>query len=324
MNTQPAGFQRLVIVVNPSSSNYDRGQRYIHELTSIFPAKQLIIIELRQSDYDRPSWLISRLSQALRGSRCLLAIAGGDGTDNLIIEALLNSPAISPLARGTVILPLWAGNANDLAHMINGNPPSSIQSLLETATVHYVHPLEVTLLNRGKTTTRLAACYMSVGASAYASMRISNPAHRRRRLYRFPGGRNLTDVASVSRAFLGAPTFSATIDDFKRPIYDIAAINGPRIAKLSRIPISLTDQRFYEIIVGRRHPLLLSYIVQIARGASVQRGPTDRLSFRVNEPTWAQINGEPLRIPAHTTITIRPHTQAFSILSTKLAPKGQA
>ncbi len=317
MSTKARRFTRCVVVVNPNSSNYDRGQRYIRQLTTLFPLSQMIVIELRETDYERPSWLISRLNEAI-GPHTLLALAGGDGTNNLIIETLLTSSAISEAAYQAVILPLWAGNANDLATMANGNPPESIKQLIKLGAVTQVHPLEVSLQSGRKTTTRIAACYVSIGASAYASARISDPSHRKRRLYRLPGGRNITDIASISRAFLGAPTFKASFEGVRHSIYDFVMINGPRVAKISRIPIELTDLGFYEIIVGRRNPLLLSYLIQIALGARVAKSHRLERTVTIHEPNWVQIDGEALKIPGQTKLTVRSSNKVFPLLATKL------
>jgi diacylglycerol kinase family enzyme len=317
MSTTRHDFSRCVIVVNPVSSNYDRGQRLIRQLTTIFPGNQLEIIEMRHTDYERPSWLITRLNAAIDKST-LLAIAGGDGTNNLIVDTILRSSAVSEAAQNVVILPLWAGNANDLAHMANGNPPNSIESIIQNGLAIPIYPLSVTTKHASKTNIRLAVCYVSLGASAYASARISNPSHRSRRVYRLPGGRMLTEMASVTRAFIGAPTFDSTINDRRRRIYDIAMINGSRIAKVNRIPIKLTDRKFYEILVDRKHPFIVSYFIQIVRGISVERRTRTERILTLNEATWAQVDGEALQIPRQTEITVKHYNQPFYLLSTKL------
>lgn len=318
MNNKPHNFKRCVVVVNPTSSNYDRGQRLIRQLAELFPGNNLDIIEMRENDYERPSWLITRLNAAI-DTKTLLAIAGGDGTNNLVIDTLLRSSAISPAARNVIVLPLWAGNANDLAHMANGNPPHAIGTLLEKGVVSAVHPLSVTTQHAGKTNTKLAVCYVSIGASAYVSARISNPSHRRKRIYHWRGGRNLIDMASLTRAFIGAATFESSMDGTRRRIYDLVIINGPRMAKVSRIPVKLTDKNFYEMLVVRKHPLILSYALQIIRGIAVERRTHTERTLTVNDSTWAQIDGEPLQIPGQTDITIKPYEQSFHLLSTRLA-----
>lgn len=310
-------FKRCVVVVNPASSNYDRGQLLIRQLADIFSVKNFETIELRLTDYERPSWLITRLNAAL-DKKTLLAIAGGDGTDNLVIDTLLRSSAISDVARNIVVLPLWAGNANDLAHMANGNPPKSIESIINNGVVTPVYPLAVTTHHGSKSFTKLAVCYVSLGASAYVSARINHPSYRRKRIYRLPGGRNFTDMASVTRAFIGAATFESNLNGNRRRIYDLLMINGSRIAKVNRIPIKLTDKNFYEIMVVRKHPAMLSYILQVIRGNDVERRTRTERSLTVNETTWAQIDGEPLKIPGETQITVQPYDHPFYLLATKL------
>ncbi|MFI5271338.1 MAG: diacylglycerol/lipid kinase family protein [Candidatus Saccharimonadales bacterium] len=310
------GFDNCVVVVNPTSSSYDKGQQYIRQLDALFKSN-LEVIEMRMSDYERPSWLITRLNSVLN-SNTLLCIAGGDGTVNIIVDSMLRSSAVSDLAKQATILPLWAGNANDLAHMVNGNPPSSIESILNNGEKIPVYPLLVTTVTGNKSTSKLAVNYVSLGASAYASVRISSPGHRHKRIYRLPGARNLTDMASVTRAFVGAATFESDIEGLKRSIYDIALINGPRIAKVSRIPIKLSDKNFFEILIVRKHPLILSYLMELFRGITVERHTRTERSFSINDPTWGQIDGEAIQIPGNTSIEVKSFSRPFNILSTKI------
>jgi hypothetical protein len=309
------GFQRCVVVVNPVSSNYDRGQRFIRQLADLFN-NQLEIIEMRHTDYERPSWLITRLNAVLDDTS-LLAIAGGDGTHNLIIDTLLRSNAITDAAQSVAVLPLWAGNANDLAHMANGNPPASIETILKKARPIAVHPLAVTTTRRNKTATRLAVCYVSLGASAYVSARMNRPGYRSRRVYRLPGGRRLSEMASVFRALVGAPTFESSIDGTRQRIYDLVMINGSRIAKVNRTPVKLNDANFYEILVARKHPLFVPYLIQINHRISIEQR-TKRQELLINETTWGQIDGEPLQIPGDTAIMVEPYKRSFKLLTTKL------
>lgn len=319
MSGKTHGFKRCVVIVNPASSNYDRGQRLIRQLAALFPGNNFEIIEMRQTDYERPSWLITRLNAAITDKKTLMAIAGGDGTNNLVVDTLLRSSAVSEAARHVVILPLWAGNANDLAHMANGNPPNSIETIIQNGTVSSIYPLAVTTRHAGKTATKLAICYVSLGASAYVSARISQPSYRRKRIYRLPGGRNLTDMANVTRAFIGAATFESSMNGTRRRIYDLVIINGPRMAKVSRVPVKLTDKNFYEMLVVRKHPLILSYFMQVIKGITVERRTHTERMLSVNESTWAQFDGEPLQIPGQTDVTIQSYDQAFYLLSTKLS-----
>ncbi len=317
MKASKLRFRKCVIIVNPVSSSYDRGQKLIRQLADTYSDSSFEIIEMRKSDYERPSWLITRLNAAVKPNT-LIGIAGGDGTINLIVDTILRSAAVSKAVKNSVILPLWSGNANDLAHMVNGNPPSNVNTILNDGEICLVHPLLVQTYHGSKTSAKLAVSYVSLGASAYASIRISNSGHRKKRIYRVPGARNLNDMASVTRAFIGAATFESDIDGTKRPIYDLAMINGPRIAKVSRIPIKLTDKNFFEILIVRKHPLIFSYFMELIKGITVERHTRTERTLTINDTTWAQIDGEAVQIPGDTIITVTPYEKPFRILSTKL------
>jgi diacylglycerol kinase family enzyme len=319
MSDKKQAFRRCVVVVNQTSTNYARGQREIKQLAALFPAKDFEVIEIGSNDYTRPSWLITRLNAAIdTDAKTVLAVAGGDGTVNLIIDVILRSSAVSAAARQAVILPLWAGNANDLANMANGGIPASLESVIKNGAAVSIYPLSVTIRHGTKSTTKLAVCYLSLGASAYASARISKPSHRSKRFYRVRGARLLTDMASVTRAFIGAPTFESSIDGNRRRIYDLVIINGSRMAKINRSLVKLTDKNFYEILVARKHPLIVSYFSQILRGLSVERRTRTERRLTLNETTWAQIDGEALQIPGDTDVIIKYYDQPFYLLSTKL------
>src|SRR6185437_8881055 len=98
-------------------------------------------------------------------------IAAGDGTVNLIVDLLLHDPALTTEQRQTPILPLWGGNANDLANMLNGAATrSKLRRLLQHGHVVSIRPIICTLSTPGGSRqVYAAACYASFGASAYAS-----------------------------------------------------------------------------------------------------------------------------------------------------------
>jgi hypothetical protein len=72
--------------------------------------------------------------------------------------------------------------------------------------------------------------------------------------------------------------------------------------------------------VVRKHPLLLSYLMQIIKGIRVERRTHTERSLTLIDDTWAQIDGEALKIPAMTDVLVRSSKLSFRLLSTKLTP----
>ena len=315
-------FKRCVVIVNSSSTHSARGQRYIKQLRKLFPADQLEIVN-SPKDRKKNIQLVVRLSRQL-DEHSLLCIAGGDGTVSTIINILLTNPEVSTKARRAVILPLWGGNANDLAHMANGSLHlTRLERLIAKARVVPIHPLAVTMQHKKNRHTKLAICYVSFGASAYAAHLISRPSHRNKRLYRWSGTRFIVEMISASRALLQAETFTSRLDGVNKPLYDLLLINGSRIAKVNRVPISIVDDDFYELLLPRKYPFILAYTIRLFQGFALKGFSLRQLTrtereLTVSEVTWSQIDGEAERVPGDTEITVRHHEQPFYILSTKL------
>lgn len=310
-------FKRCVVIVNRASTHSVRGQRFVQELRQLFSDEQLEIVN-SPKDRAKNIELIRRLSRKL-DERSLLCIIGGDGTVSSIINILLTDPDVSDKGRRAVVLPLWGGNANDLAYMANGIARvSKLPRIIREGQVAPVHPLAVTTKHGHDILTRLAICYVSFGASAYASHLMNTPRHRNRRIYRLPGARPIFEGLNVMHALTKTKPFISEIDGKSKRLYDLILINGPRIAKINRTPIRITDERFYELRIYRKHPLVLGYIAKIAESLSSRRNTKTEQLLTAKEGTWAQLDGEVHYIPANTHITVRPHNLAFSILSLKL------
>ncbi len=84
-------FNRCVVLVNPASTHYKRGLRYIEQLRDFFPADKLHLIETSEQDFNSPGQLINKLSDKL-DEKTLLGLAAGDGTISLLINIILTSP----------------------------------------------------------------------------------------------------------------------------------------------------------------------------------------------------------------------------------------
>src|ERR1700754_3107995 len=107
-------FSSILVFMNPKSTHAAAAQRRIAEIERLMPGTPIAVIETSSEGHAGNQKLVQAHAKKL-GPDTLLCIAAGDGTISQIIEAILMSKGLSGKARKTVILPLWGGNANDLA-----------------------------------------------------------------------------------------------------------------------------------------------------------------------------------------------------------------
>jgi Diacylglycerol kinase catalytic domain len=318
MSTQSTPYKRCLVISNTKSTNYVRSAGFIEELRSTFDAKDFVEYELQKNDYDNPDKLAKSITKHL-DAHTLLCIAGGDGTNSFVINTLLTSKQSAAKAKRAAVLPLWGGNANDLAYMANGLARTkNILDIVQKGSAVPVYPLRLQLTGTKPTNEPLAVCYASFGASAYASYLMNRPGHRARKLYIIPGARLVVEAINVFKAIAGAKRFDCEIDGKTEVLHDLLFINGSRIAKINRAPATITDKSFYEIRVRRKRPVLLSYVISLLIGAAPKRTPVTERSFTVKHATWMQRDGEVSHVDEHTLVSITRHDQPFYLLSTKL------
>jgi hypothetical protein len=315
-------FDAFIIFLNPVSTNTKRAQKRIQELKTSFPAMPLQVVETSPNGREANGELFRRTLKKATG-HVLIGVAAGDGTSNAVIEVLMTDPEISDTVRKSPVLPLWGGNANDLAYMLNG-PAYKVRTrdILQQGEIVPIFPLFCEMTDKdGKMTTRLAACYTSFGATAYAARRLNDSTYRRNKLNAFPGSRVLLEIIAVVGALIDAPTFTLEEDGGFRLVYDRLFVNGSRLAKFYRTPARLTENSFYKAAVdGKR----LSIVIARARDMMPwlrQTHPSTvsaQTVFTTQEPVWAQFDGEVMQVPANTLVAIRPSEKPFFALSTLL------
>ena len=319
MKTFP--FAQIVVLFNPASTHAKQSQRWIKELRQLVPASHFLLLETSTRGRAANIKILLRQEEHF-GPDTILCIAAGDGTVNMVVEAL--AAHMSPKARQTVILPLWGGNANDVAYMLNGPAyKARVPALFEKGRVVAVRPLSCTLVTRsGSSKTHLAVGYASFGATALAARGLNQPPHRTSRLHRIPGGRAIQEVMTVFQAFILAPSFKIADEAGQRAIYDRMFINGSRIGKIRPLPLKLTDDAYYATTVSeKRLSAALAKARELLRRPSVEKA-TDVTVFRCVEQAWAQFDGEPVKLAAGTTVHVRRAPETIRAWSLRLTDKS--
>ncbi len=310
-------FDRFLVVVNPASTKSKRMERRIAELRNLFPDLPVTRVETPRDGPAATAALLEKCNAQL-GPRTLICIGGGDGTINAVVQALLSDSKVTDKARRSVVLPWWGGNANDLACMINGpDPDIPLTTLFRRGHVLPIKPLQFRITNEGdETQCRLAATTASFGATALVAKRLNDPAHRRSWLHRVPGGRFMHEARTAWMTVMGAPLFKAEDASGIRNMYEYTFANGPRFAKIYRIPTQINKEQFYFNSIASKWPVITATKLSLSlRRKSRPENLRTQMSFTVHDAIWAQFDGEPMPVPAHAHIEVTISPQPLFVLS---------
>lgn len=322
-------FKQLIILRNPSSTQAARSQELATQLHGAFGDRRTLALEtsppagkLPTGHHDMVSPCHALVEHAGKlGPHTLLAIAGGDGTVNESVNVLLADSSLSDSARRTVILPLWGGNANDLAYMLNGSvAKANVVTIMQSGRVIRVYPIFVEFRSPAdqEVTSRLATNYISFGASAAAAQAINHSYHRTSRWHKIPGGRLARELFTIASAMLQAPRFRIREDGDSFRVYERAFINGPRFAKVERVALDLAEPQFSVATVERkRTSSLIFHTLRLTDKRYRNEMTATKAHFMVLDPVVAQIDGESLELPAKTDITIRVAENPVYVLSSR-------
>ncbi len=313
-------FDRYIIMRNPDSTEAFRVASRIQELRKLAPEADITVFDTVGGGVDANMPQFLSLATRL-GPRTLLCIGGGDGTANLAITCLVHGSGLPDAARLTPILPLWCGNANDLAYILNGRPTTKpVGKVMGRGRVVHIRPLLCTLKSGHASSTHLAASYASFGASAFATQEMERTLRTKSPIRRFVVSRFGQEVIAALWALMRSPTFRVEENGKTRVIFERTHLNGSRFAKVIGLPLRLTDERFHRMTIEHKHLLSFAlHVLGLVGDRQLSKKTIIKDSFIVRDDVWAQFDGEPVRIPAGTTVTISIAKQPFYALSTRLA-----
>lgn len=308
-------FPHILVLKNAKSTNAGSGTRYIEIIQSVCPEADVEVLAVNGK-------LADTLQRAIQKDT-LLCIIGGDGTVNSVVQMLLEADGFTDAQRRTPVLPLWGGNANDLAHILNGRPSEeSCRAAFRRGAVVPIYPLRCTIQTDAKEEVRLAIGYASFGATAHAARHLNEKAFRKNPLHMLPGGQMISEAALSLKVLHDSPTFVIEQNGERKVVFDWIIGKGPRMAKLGHLPVELTDQTFYQGMVERKSlPDVVNRVAGMAWGTLRPTNDKKPITFTTTEVIWGQFDGEPLKVPTHATVTIGLNPAPFYALSTTLKDK---
>lgn len=312
-----AKSSRVIVLRNPVSTHAQQCKERIVELQKIFGKDMVTIVDTVRGGVEANRDLLRKRAKLL-GPRTLLCVAAGDGTVGMVIETLVQAPGLPDKARKTPILPLWGGNANDLAHMLNGNAyRNRVREVIRKGNIISVLPLACTLTTSdGSVTVRTAACYASFGATAFAAAKLNDPDVRHHRLHRFPGGRLVAEFAAGFLALSRAPSFAMHEQGKDKMIYERTYMNGSRFAKVERLPLKLTDEAFLQhTLQNKRFLYVIPRMWEAMQKPLVSKFKQNYAEFTIKQSVMAQFDGETTEIAAGTHVRVTLSDQPFYALS---------
>lgn len=308
---------QIIAITNPHSSNAARVKKKVRRLEK----KLGVEISCISSERD-PLVFKKKFAKEIKKydhKPTIVLIGGGDGTVHQVVKATIDSP--EPQQKNTILLPVWGGNANDFAYMLNGMAVGKdLYKVITKGRVVKIHPLEIELKQKSSSTIAHAICYASFGASAFAADIIDKTGAARQGIFR-----NITAVVLIKEfmrvisAFVHAPPFKARINGKRVTIFEQVFTNGSRIAKIERLPVNLTDKAFYTVgHQPNKHQGILIRIIKILTGKRVGEVTSKPVSFQVKESILGQYDGEVIKIPDNTHVEIRVSEKYIYALSTRL------
>ncbi len=311
-------FKRVIILVNPRSTQIDAARSriaFIKQLMSHVPVR---ILEL-DVDQGRTTASLLKDEQKHLNKGTLLCVAGGDGTVNSVLKYLMSAGSPKEAAQA-VVLPLWGGNANDLAHMLNGPAlKSAVPDILRRGKRVPIRPLYCELISpAGERALYIASSYISFGASGLAARRLNTLLHRGSKWHKVPGGRIIRETFTVLETFARVSEFHITEEGSTTGIYERIFINGSRIAKVRPLPLKLTDDAFYKLTIKeKRLRAVVMYLRELFRRPEAEQ-TREEVTFVCEDRAWGQADGETFRVAAGTKVRVYRSPKPFYALSTRL------
>lgn len=152
---------KVLLIYNPWSGN-GLFKNNLDKIIEMFQKKKMIVVPIRA---DKPTFMAEVFKEAEKSDFRKVIAAGGDGTINVVVNAMMNHGIDLPLA----IFP--AGTANDFAYYFD--LPNDIEGMTKIALEENYTPCDVGIVN-GKYFVNVAAMGFLVDVSQKTDPDIKN------------------------------------------------------------------------------------------------------------------------------------------------------
>lgn len=300
-----------LLIANEHSSNFDGLEAKVARLQKANLIEGYAVIPTSLNDQH----MLDDIAEKYR-TKMVLFGGGGDGTTNLIGNALLSAEGIERGYNDIPFVPLRGGNANDIAVSLNGY--RSIGRILKKGRQAGLRPLEISVNNKDP---RYAFGYFSIGGTADAAAAL----HEMKGKY---------GIDQLPREIVTAWFKSADYPKFryrtnKGDQYDFASdimcLRADRIAKFGHPYTHLNNDTFEMIadLSGGRTEALLK---MMSLGLGQLRGrPVDSANFTLATVVGGdnkimlpvQYDGEIDEIPIVSDVSVVISQNSYTTLTTR-------
>ena len=231
---------------------------------------------------------------ALKYKRPLLISVSGDGGYNEVIRGAMEAKQQSDKARPVTAV-IAAGNANDHKRVTRGDTP--LLTLIRKNEVKTMDVLEVTARAKNFSLTTYAHSYVGLGVTPLAGDALNKQ-----------GKSLVSELRILFTTYAKFVPFPAEIDGRTREYNNIIFGNINEMAKVVKLheSVSLNDGKF-EVIKMRHHSnigMVLQLIYTAIFGVKKSR-TTSEFTMKLPKKELVQLDGEIIKLPAGTTLTVR-------------------
>lgn len=313
-------YERLLVVVNPESTQAYRIQKQLVTLADRQPEHGLNIAQIESlPDSEAAREQLARVVH----EHDIIGVAGGDGTVSqtmrVVYELELNNP----------VLAMGGGNANDIARSLHSSAAlrDPVYLLKTASTLSTIQPLRITaerpaLEDEAAKEQRLAFAYFGLGITALSAVLLNEPTHRQSFLHKIPGGRALRETMTVGKSFKEAALITIEEPSGKQHrVAELLVANGPRMAKFMRLPVELDDPSSRVVEVRQKYsPRTAATLGALALGKISGKELPEALKFTADAPTGSvivQADGEATVFPSGTAFTVERGGRGITVLKSQ-------
>lgn len=270
---------KVLLIYNPLAGN-GLFKSNLDKILEMFQKKKMIVVPVRT---DKPAFLNDVFKEVKNFDFCKVIAAGGDGTINIVVNAMLNNGVDLPLA----VFP--SGTANDFAYYFD--IPHDIESMVKIALEDNYTYADVGMVN-GRYFINVAAMGFLVDVSQKTDPNIKNTLGIM--------SYYLRGVSEVPKLQPLSVTIQSEEYSAKEKMYFMLVMNGRsaggfrRVGAHSEINDGLLDvMLFKELPITELPGLLVSFIQgQHTENKNVVYFKTKKMHLESESPISTDIDGE--------------------------------